>query len=47
MHRCESGTLTASYEDTTFISGTTYTYQVCAYKGEDKACSDAVSIKTK
>ncbi len=38
---------TTSYEDTTFVSGETYTYQVCAYNSSGESCSDSVEIKTK
>jgi len=43
----ELGPNTTSYEDSTILSNTTYTYQVCAYKGNEQACSNTVSITTK
>jgi len=41
------GANTTSYEDSSVLSNTTYTYQVCAYKGNEDACSDTVTITTK
>ncbi|MFW6140559.1 MAG: fibronectin type III domain-containing protein [Acidobacteriota bacterium] len=43
----ELGPNTTSYEDTTFTSGETYTYQVCAYNSSGESCSSTVEITTK
>ncbi|MBD3415205.1 MAG: hypothetical protein GF421_12355 [Candidatus Aminicenantes bacterium] len=41
------GSNITSYEDSSISSNTTYTYKVCAYAGNEEACSDTVSITTK
>ncbi|MFW6140821.1 MAG: fibronectin type III domain-containing protein [Acidobacteriota bacterium] len=41
------GSNTTSYEDNSISSGETYNYHVCAYKGEEEACSNEDTITTK